>query len=65
MEDGAPIHQSKIAKDFCILNSMKTLPHPPQSPDLNPIKHIWKKLKILVNKHPTHPKNTEALRVAL
>ena len=65
MEDGAPIHRSKVANDFRILNSMETLPHPPQSPDLNPIEHVWKKLKILVNERPTHPKNTEALWVAL
>ena len=65
MEDGAPTHQSKVAQDFCSTNSMEDLPHPPQSPDLNPIEHVWKRLKILVNEQPTHPRNTEDLWMAL
>jgi transposase len=65
MEDGAPIHRSKVAKDFRTQNSMETLPHPPQSPDLNPIEHVWKRLKTMVNKRPTRSKNAEELWVAL
>jgi hypothetical protein len=33
MEDGAPTHQSKIAKQFHIQNSMESIPHPPQLPN--------------------------------
>ena len=47
MEDGAPVHWAKIAKSFRDTNAMASIP--PQSPDLNPIKHVWKKLKVLVN----------------
>jgi transposase len=65
MEDGAPIHRSKVAQDFRVQNSMETLPHPPQSPDLNPIEHVWKRLKIMVNKRLTCSKNTEELWIAL
>jgi transposase len=65
MEDGALIHQSKVAKDFCFQNSMETLLYPPQSPDLNLIEHVWKRLKIMVNKHPKHSKNAKELWVAL
>jgi transposase len=65
MEDGAPTHWSKMAKDFHSQHSMDVLPHPPQSPDLNPIEHVWKRLKVLVNKRPIHPRNGEELWVAL
>ena len=44
---------------------MASIPHPPQSPDLNPIKHVWKKLKVLVNQCLTRPKNKDELWVAL
>ena len=65
MEDGTPTHRSKIAQEFCTQNSMEMFPHLPQSPDLNPIEHVWKRLKTLVNKRRTHPKNVEELWVAL
>jgi transposase len=65
MEDGVPIHWSKVAKDFHVQNSMETLPHPSQSPDFNLIEHVWKRLKIMVNKHPKCSKNAEELWVAL
>ena len=65
MEDGAPIHRSKVAQQFRSQNSMDAIPHPPQSPDLNPIEHVWKRLKILVNECPTRPANLDELWVAL
>ena len=65
MEDGAPVHWAKIAKSFRDTNAMASIPHPPQSPDLNPIKHVWKELKVFVNQRPTPPKNKDELWVAL
>ena len=41
MEDGAPVHQCKLAHKFRTENAMETISHPPQSPDLNPIEHVW------------------------
>jgi hypothetical protein len=65
MEDGAPVHRAKVAQNFRTANSMESIPHPPQSPDLNPIEHVWKQLKIMVNRRPTRPRNTEELWMAL
>ncbi len=61
IEDRAPIHWSKVAQDFCTQNSMETLSHLPQSLNLNPIKHVWKRLKIIVNKCLICSKNAKEL----
>lgn len=65
MEDGAPTHKSHVARDFCSLHSMESISHPAQSPDLNPIEHVWKKLKTLVNQRPHLPRSLDDLWVAL
>ena len=44
---------------------MVVFSHPAQSPDLNPIAHVWKYLKDQVNQRPTWPPNLDALWDAL
>jgi hypothetical protein len=65
VEDGAPIHRSKLAKTFRAEHLIEVLPHPAQSPDLNPIEHIWTRLKTGINRRPVIPKNVDELWVAL
>jgi hypothetical protein len=44
MEDNAPVHQ-KVCIEARKVMGCETLPHPPNSPDLNPIEHIWAHIK--------------------
>ena len=43
--NGAPCHQSQIVKQFFTENHTKILDWPGNSPELNPIKNLWTKMK--------------------
>ena len=52
MEDGASVHKGVCVNARKVMGC-KTQPHPPNSPDLNPIENIWAHIKYrLAKEHP-------------
>lgn len=62
-QDNDPKHTAKRVKEWLIHNVPKQLKTPPQSPDLNPIEHLWDELGRRVKNHNTRTK--EELKTAL
>jgi len=49
MQDNAPIHRADRIVSWFQERSRQLLEWPPNSPDLNPIEHVWAMLKRLIN----------------
>lgn len=62
-QDNDPKHTSKKAKEWFRTNKVSVMEWPAQSPDLNPIEHLWKDVKVEVAK--LRPKNANDLWTAV
>ena len=60
--DNDPKHTAKATKEWLIKKHIKVLEWPSQFPDLNPIKNLWRELKLRVTKRqPCNLKDLERI----
>jgi transposase len=60
-QDNDPKHKSKVASQWFQSNNIRLLPWPAQSPDMNPIEHLWAEMDRRMRKRERFPKNVEEL----
>jgi hypothetical protein len=59
VEDGAPCHSFKLAREVRTKLGISSLIHPPSSPDLSPIENVWHLLKTRVLQLSTQATNLD------
>jgi len=59
--DGAPSHTAKTTKKWLADHNIPVFPHPPSSPDLNPIEPVWNVLKTKIRALPHSPTTAQGL----
>ncbi len=66
-QDNAPCHKAQIMSDWFLEydNEFTLLKWPPQSPDLNPIEHLWGVVEREIRIMDVQPTNLQQLRDAI
>ena len=64
-QDGAPSHNAKTTQKWFSDRNIPLFPHPPSSPDLNPIESVWHELKQRLQRRRHHPTSISELIAAV
>jgi dipeptidase len=62
-QDNDPKHTEKRVKEWLIYNVPKQLHTPPQSPDINPMEHLWDEIGRKIRTH--NVRNKQQLKNAI
>lgn len=65
MQDNAKPHVAKATMEELGARGIRTFPHPPYSPDLNPIETVWNWMKDYIEKNFPEKMSYDALRKAV
>ena len=65
MQDNARPHTANVTRRFFEEHNIALLPHPANSPDLNPIEHIWDEIGRRLRRREEQPYNLNQLGEAL
>jgi transposase len=63
--DNDPKHTATATKKWLDDNHFQVITWPPQSPDMNPIEHMWNELDRRIRKRPVLPKSADDLWAAI
>jgi len=64
-QDGAASHTAKSTTAWLDRNHVDRIPHPPSSPDVNPIEPLWHTLKDLIQSREHIPTSLDELKTAI